>query len=171
MERQKQMEWTATEINVSARGRFIGYNTSTGKYFTEYEGFKNTDTEQMCFLASGEARLWDKFLYGILQYGHMTLRSQANISAFCLEELEQHRLVAKPQNKNTCFHSGSNRPYLVSVRSSLNARRNGLFLLSSFLPTCCVCTFPSWRTNGLVFCMAPCSELSMGAAECCIPMG
>lgn len=146
MERPKQMERTATEINVSKEAG-LGYNTPTGKCFTEYEGFENTDSEQMWFLASGEARLRDKFLYGILQYGHMTLRTQANISAFCLEESEQRRLVAKPPNINTCFCSGSNSPYLGSVRSSRNAGRNGLFLLGTFLPTC---TFHCWRINGLV---------------------
>lgn len=162
------MEWTATEINLSGRGSFIGYNTPTGKYFTEYEGFEHTDTEQMCFLASGEARLRDKFLYGILQYGHMTLRTQANISASCLEESEQCHLAAKPPNKTTCFRSGSHSPYLVSVRSSLNGRRNGLFLLSAFLPSCCACEhFASGEQ--MDSCLA--SELAMGAAEGCIPIG
>lgn len=86
MERSKQMEWTTTEINCGLKCQwkagFIGYDTPTGKSFTEYEGFENTDTEQICFWASGKARLRDKFLYAILQYGHMTFRTQANISAF-----------------------------------------------------------------------------------------
>lgn len=41
MESQKQMERTACQEEAG----FIGYNTPTGKYFTEYEGFGNSDTE------------------------------------------------------------------------------------------------------------------------------